>query len=83
MKTTVEINDDLLKAAKKAAIEEGITLRELLEQALRNRLLSSRDTYGGFESRGALYEGWEDFVRVLDAAMKDGSGHRTRSGKAS
>lgn len=83
MKTTVEINDDLLKAAKKAAIEEGITLRELLDQALRHRLFGARDAYGGFANRGALYEGWEDFVRVLDAAMQDGAPHRTRTGTAS
>lgn len=42
MKTTVEIDDDLLKAAKKAAIDEGVTLRELLEDALRHRLALHR-----------------------------------------
>ena len=38
MKTTVEIDDELLKAAKLAAIEEGITLRQLIEDGLRHRM---------------------------------------------
>ncbi len=42
MKTTVEIDDELLKAAKKAAIDEGVTLRELLEDGLRHRLALHR-----------------------------------------
>jgi hypothetical protein len=39
MKTTVEIDDDLLRAAKRAAIDEGVTLRQLIEDGLRNRLV--------------------------------------------
>jgi hypothetical protein len=42
MKTTVEIDDELLKAAKKAAIDEGVTLRELVEDGLRHRLALHR-----------------------------------------
>jgi hypothetical protein len=42
MKTTVEIDDELLKAAKKAAIDEGVTLRELIEDGLRHRLALHR-----------------------------------------
>ena len=42
MKTTVEIDDELLKAAKKAAIDEGASLRELIEDGLRHRLALHR-----------------------------------------
>ena len=38
MKTTVEIDDELLKAAKKRAIDEGTSLRRFLELAIRDRL---------------------------------------------
>lgn len=41
MKTTVDIDDDLLKAAKKRAIDEGTTLRALLERGLRHALIVS------------------------------------------
>ncbi len=38
MKTTIELEDDLLRQAKAAALEEGITFKQLLTQALRSRL---------------------------------------------
>ena len=38
MKTTVELDDELLKAAKKLAIDEHTTLRALIEGALRTRV---------------------------------------------
>ncbi len=38
MKTTVDLPDDLLVAAKKRAAEQRITLRELLERGLRSQL---------------------------------------------
>ena len=38
MKTTVEISDDLLKRSKRAAREEGKSLRQLLEEGLRSAL---------------------------------------------
>lgn len=38
MKTTIDIEDELLKAAKKRAIDEGTTLRQLVEDGLRVRL---------------------------------------------
>ncbi len=41
MKTTVEIADSLLREAKRVAEQNGITFRELLEEALR-RLLANR-----------------------------------------
>ncbi|HEY8903383.1 MAG TPA: hypothetical protein VIM48_06730 [Chthoniobacterales bacterium] len=38
MKTTVELPDDLMVAAKKLAIERRTTLRALVEQGLRREL---------------------------------------------
>jgi len=38
MKTTIEISDDLLARAKRLARKEGRTLRDVVEEALRQRL---------------------------------------------
>jgi metal-responsive CopG/Arc/MetJ family transcriptional regulator len=35
MRTSVDLNDRLLVAAKQAAAKRGVTLREIIEQALR------------------------------------------------
>lgn len=35
---TVDIDDELLKAAKRAAVDEETTLRNLIEDGLRHRL---------------------------------------------
>jgi hypothetical protein len=42
MKTTIDLPDDLLIAAKKQAAETRTTLREIFEQALRKELRQSR-----------------------------------------
>jgi len=42
MKTTLEIPDALFRQAKRRAAEEGITLRELVERALRATLGAGR-----------------------------------------
>ncbi len=42
MKTTVEINDELLNDAKRLASEEHSTLRQLIEAGLRNELNQRR-----------------------------------------
>lgn len=77
MKTTVEIDDDLLKAAKKAAIDEGVTLRELLEDALRHRLALHRSnvrTWGrpGNTSCEDLYasDSWKMLDDIEQAAQR-------------
>lgn len=38
MKTTIELSDEVLSRAKRRAREEGKTLREVVEQALRQQL---------------------------------------------
>lgn len=42
MKTTVEIDDDLLRAAKRAAVDQDISLRAVIDRALRRELCESR-----------------------------------------
>ena len=38
MRTTIEINDELFRAAKRRAAEEGLPLRRVVEAALRSFL---------------------------------------------
>jgi cytidylate kinase len=47
MKTTINISDSILLRSKEVATREGITLRELFEQALR-RALEERERHDGF-----------------------------------
>lgn len=42
MRTTVDINDELLRAAKAYAAEHNLTMRTLVERALRDALDASR-----------------------------------------
>lgn len=53
MKTTVDIDPDLLKAAKKRAIDEGTTFRAIVERGLRREL---EDRAGGSERAERLRE---------------------------
>ena len=39
MRTTIELNDDLFRRAKRQAVEEGETLRGVVESALRQYLV--------------------------------------------
>jgi hypothetical protein len=43
MKTTIEISDALLAAAKRMAVERNMTLRAVLETALRRHLQAAAD----------------------------------------
>lgn len=43
MKTTVELPDELLREAQRAAREEGTTLKSLMEEGLRAVLARHRD----------------------------------------
>ncbi len=38
VRTTIELNDELFRAAKRRAADEGVTLRELIERSLRSHL---------------------------------------------
>lgn len=82
MKTTVEIEDELLKAAKKLAVDEGVSLKQLIEIGLRDQLargaaqqrLAIWGTPGN-TSREDLYTGessrvLEDIERAFAAAVK-------------
>jgi hypothetical protein len=41
MRTTIDLNDELLREAKRRAATEGVTLRELIERSLRTLLKTS------------------------------------------
>jgi hypothetical protein len=56
MKTTVEISDALLRAAKRKARARGLTLRALIEEGLR-RVLRDEDAAGPFRLRRASFKG--------------------------
>lgn len=54
MKTTVEIQDGLLKAARKVAAEEDTTVRALIEEGLR-RVVEQRQASNHFRLREASF----------------------------
>lgn len=56
MKTTLEISDPLLREAKKKAALEGVTLRSLVEQGLR-QVLSGKKPRAAFQLRKASFKG--------------------------
>ena len=58
MRTTVDLSDDVIRAAKALAAERGTTLRALIETALRNELRRVKSA---------------DACRLKDASVK-GSG---------
>ena len=56
MKTTIELADDVMMKAKDAARREGKTLREVVEQALRQHL-KAPDATGAFRLRRHSFKG--------------------------
>ncbi len=56
MKTTVEIPDSLLEAARKLASREGTTVRALVEEGLR-RMVAERKRARVFRLRKATFKG--------------------------
>ena len=72
MKTTVEIPDSVLDEAKRVAVDEGVTLRALIEQGLR-RVLEERREDRAFQLRRASFGG-----RGLRPEVRDGSWERIR-----
>ena len=65
MKTTIDISDPLLEAAKNAAAREGTTLRALVELGLR-QVIETRKRGGAFRLRKASFRG-----QGLQPAAKD------------
>jgi len=74
MKTTVDIADDLLLEAKRIAHDQGVTLRAVIEAALRSHL-AVYPQRANFKLRDASYKGqglqpqfagagWEAFRRA-------------------
>ena len=51
MKTTLNLNDQVLRRAKGRAARDGITLTRFVEDALRARLSDARRRKGGFRLR--------------------------------
>lgn len=71
MKTTVDITDSLLEAARREAQSEGTTLRALIEEGLR-KVLAERREPAAFRLRRATFRGegvdpsiggWDDIRR--------------------
>ena len=79
MKTTIDIADAVLEAARKAADREGITLRALVERSLRQTLAARRETtpfrlrlltFKGDGLHAAADAGWDQ----MRAAIYEGRG---------
>jgi len=47
MKTTLELPDALFRRAKSAAVQEGLTLKQLFTEALTSRLEGNNNARGG------------------------------------
>jgi hypothetical protein len=72
MKTTVEISEALLEEAKSAARREKTTLREFVEEGLRE-VLKKRSRRQEFRLRKATYKG-----KGLQPGLTEGSWERIR-----
>jgi Bacterial antitoxin of type II TA system, VapB len=66
VKTTIEINDDLLRQAKIRAAERGETLRELVERGLRHELETSGSAPAPYEMPDGRFRGAGSSVDELD-----------------
>lgn len=72
MKTTVEINDQLLDEVKQLAAREGMTLRMLIEAGLRH-VLAEREEQSDFKLVEVTFGG-----RGLRPEFKDGTWDKVR-----
>ena len=70
MKTTVKISDPLMREARKIAEREGITLRALIERALRKVVAETR-TGAPFKLRRASFKGGGLQAEVRDASWSE------------
>jgi hypothetical protein len=76
-RTTIELNEELFRKAKRKASDEGIPLRELVERALRAHLEQRQSkearryrlrlkTQGGGLRPGVSLEDWNALRDVMD-----------------
>jgi hypothetical protein len=72
VRTTIELNDELFRQAKRKAAAEKITLRELVERALRLHL-EGRDPRAGYRLALVPFRGrgLQDGVSPEDLADRD------------
>ena len=81
MKTTVEIADSLLAAARRLAAKEGTSVRALIEEGLR-KVVDRRERRGGFTLRRVTFDGdglspdlsHDDWGAIRDRAYEDRGG---------
>lgn len=73
MRTTIEISDALLEAARARAQQEGTTLRSLVEEGLRH-VLEDASRAEGFTLRDASVPG-----RGLDPEVREGRWETVRA----
>ncbi|MDR9415981.1 MAG: hypothetical protein RI564_06845 [Gracilimonas sp.] len=66
MRTTVDLPDDLMKKAKMKAIEEGITLKDLLKRSIEKELNSSK-----INSKEMPWKAFEGTVDLKDYKPED------------
>jgi hypothetical protein len=82
MKTTIEISDPLLRRARRLAAKRGITLRAVIEDALRAQLAAAEaspaigavrtHTYAGRGLRAGL--AWSDWAAIRMLAYEGRGG---------
>ena len=81
MKTTVEIADSLLAAARRLAAKEGTSVRVLIEEGLR-KVVDKRERRGGFRLRRVTFGGdglspdlaAGDWAAIRDRSYEDRGG---------
>jgi hypothetical protein len=81
MKTTVEISDALLAAARRLAAKEDTSVRALIEEGLRN-VVDKRERRAGFRLRRVPFGGEglspdlaaDDWASIRDRAYEDRGG---------
>jgi hypothetical protein len=80
MKTTIVISDSVLQSAKAVAVDEGTTLRALIEEGLR-LVLSKRSTRSTpFRLRDASSKG-KGLQAGVDISDREGMAHAIYSGR--
>jgi len=57
MRTTVDLNEELLREAKKRAADEGRPLRDVIEEALRRMIQTRVSSPSGFKLEWRTEEG--------------------------